>query len=61
MALMLPALELAGFERVTFVPERIYVCNRETPYNEDKVRSLEQRTVGLDIQRRTPCTVQDDL
>ncbi len=61
MALMLPALELAGFERVTFVPERIYVYNRETPYNEDKVRSLEQRTVGLDILRRPPCTVQDDL
>jgi glycosyltransferase involved in cell wall biosynthesis len=61
MALMLPALEMAGFERVTFVPERIYVYNRETPYNEDKVRSLEQRAVGLDILRRPACTVRHDL
>jgi glycosyltransferase involved in cell wall biosynthesis len=61
MALMLPALEIAGFERVTFVPERVYVYNRETPYNEDKVRSLEQRAVGLEILRRTPCAAQPDL
>lgn len=61
MALMLPALEMAGFERVTFVPERIYVYNRETPHNEDKVRGREQRAVGLEILRGRPCAVRDDL
>lgn len=61
MALMLPALEMAGFERVTFVPERLYVYNRETPHNEDKVRSLEQRVMGLEILRRRPLGVRDDL
>lgn len=37
MSLMYPALEMAGYERVKFVPEILYIYNRETKYNDDKI------------------------
>jgi glycosyltransferase involved in cell wall biosynthesis len=39
MSLMYPALEMAGFDRVQFIPEILYIYNRETAYNDDKVNS----------------------
>lgn len=37
LALMWPLLEMAGFDRVKFVPEILYIYNMETPFNDDKV------------------------
>ena len=39
MSLMYPALEMAGFDRVQFIPDILYIYNRETQYNDDKVNS----------------------
>lgn len=37
-----PALEMAGYNRVQFIPEILYVYNRETQYNDDKINSAIQ-------------------
>lgn len=37
MSLMYPALEMAGINRIQFIPEILYIYNRETQYNDDKV------------------------
>lgn len=42
LAMMWPMLEMAGYERVKFIPEILYVYNQETPYNDSKVRCMEQ-------------------
>lgn len=42
LAMMWPMLEMAGFERVKFIHELLYVYNQETPYNDSKMRSMEQ-------------------
>ncbi len=34
-----PALEMAGFNRIQYIPEITYVYNRETQYNDDKVNT----------------------
>lgn len=44
MALMMPALEMAGYERIQYIPEILYYYNRETKLNHDKVdASLQER------------------
>lgn len=42
LAIMFPMLEMAGQNRVKFVPEKIYVYNQESPYNDNKMRIKEQ-------------------
>lgn len=37
LSIMLPILEMAGFDRIKFIPHVIYVYNRETQWNDDKV------------------------
>lgn len=42
LALMWPMVEMAGFNRVLFIPEKIYVYNLETPFNDFKTELREQ-------------------
>jgi glycosyltransferase involved in cell wall biosynthesis len=42
LAIMFPMLEMSGMHRVQFIPERIYVYNQESPYNDGKMRLQEQ-------------------
>lgn len=42
LAIMFPMLELSGHSRVIFVPELIYTYNQETPFNDSKMRLMEQ-------------------
>jgi hypothetical protein len=42
MAFMIPALEMAGFYRSRFIQEKLYVYNKETPFNDEKIRYEEQ-------------------
>lgn len=42
LAIMFPMLEMAGQNRVKFVPEAIYVYNQESPFNDGKMRLQEQ-------------------
>lgn len=54
LSFMWPALEMAGFHRVKYIPERIYVYNRETPFNDEKLRSPEQQNFHRYIQNKQP-------
>lgn len=42
LAFMWPMLEMAGYDRVKWFPDKLYVYNRETPHNDEKLRSAEQ-------------------
>ena len=43
VAIMMPALEMAGFDRSQFIKEVIYIYNKMTPFNDDKLYLREQR------------------
>jgi len=43
VAIMMPLLEMAGFDRSQFVKEIVYVYNKITPFNDDKLYLNEQR------------------
>lgn len=43
VAIMFPAIEMAGIGRIRHIPEPLYVYNKETPFSDDKLRLEEQR------------------
>jgi len=43
VAIMMPVLEMAGFDRSQFIKEILYVYNKITPFNDDKLYLNEQR------------------
>lgn len=51
-AIMIPALEMVGYNRSKFVPEILYVYNRETEFNEDKSKRDQSIAVTLDIAQK---------
>lgn len=61
LAIMFPVMEIAGQGRVQFIPEKIYVYNRETPYNDCKMRLTEQTRVANYIRAKTPYSYLKDL
>jgi glycosyltransferase involved in cell wall biosynthesis len=54
LAIMFPALEMAGYDRVAFIADRIYVYNQETPHNDHKVRSRQQTDYANYIRSQKP-------
>jgi len=54
LAFMWPMLEMAGYERSRWIPDKLYVYNRETPYNDEKMRSAKQYKNHLEIMAKTP-------
>lgn len=54
LAIMFPMLEMVGQDRVKFVSEKIYTYNQETPYNNHKMRSDEQRMFASYFSNKTP-------
>jgi glycosyltransferase involved in cell wall biosynthesis len=42
LAIMWPALEMAGHRRSRHIPDILYTYNQETPFNDDKLRLKEQ-------------------
>jgi glycosyltransferase involved in cell wall biosynthesis len=59
LAFMWPAMEMAGFERVKFISQKIYVYNRETPHNDEKLRSPEQQAFHKYLQTKKPYTLRE--
>lgn len=54
LAYMYPMLEMAG-DRFTYVDEILYIYNRETPYNEDKLARADQDAVARYFRSLSPC------
>jgi glycosyltransferase involved in cell wall biosynthesis len=61
LAIMLPALEIAGFERVQFIRETLYVYNQETPFNDGKQRLKEQERMAAFFRSKPPSSCRSDL
>lgn len=43
LALMFPMLEMAGYDRIKYIPEIVYVYNRENQFNFDKIFHKKQK------------------
>jgi hypothetical protein len=54
LAVMYPMLEMSGRDRVQFIPEKIYVYNQETQYNDHKLRVQEQMNMADYIASKPP-------
>lgn len=54
LALMWPAIEMAGLHRIKFIPETLYVYNEETPFNDKKKQLLEQMMLTDYIAAQKP-------
>ena len=50
-AFMLPMLEMAR-ERIKFIPQLLYIYNRATPFNDDKVNSTLQKECAMMIKKQ---------
>lgn len=59
LALMYPMLEMAGFLRVRFIPEILYVYNQETPFSDDKHSSQLQLSTAAYIQNMKPYSYRE--
>lgn len=53
VAMMMPLLEMAG-ERHKFIPQVLYIYNRETPINDDKVDGRNKQRLYDRIARKKP-------
>ena len=54
VAVFVPVLEMAGFDRVKYVPEIQMIYNRETPFNDDKVHRELVVSHAKELSRKTP-------
>lgn len=54
LAFMWPSIEMAGFERIKFIPELLYCYNEETPHNDKKEHLKEQMAMTDYIAARSP-------
>ncbi len=53
LAILFPMVEMAR-EHAVFVPSVLYIYNRETPFNDDKLRAEEQYRLNLYIRSMPP-------
>jgi len=61
LALMIPALEMAGLERVKFIPEILLVYNRESAYSDSKVNRKNQIAMANEIRAKKPYQYKEVL
>lgn len=54
LAMMWPMLEMAGYDRVRFIPEKLYIYNMENPCSDSKLRLNQQMFYTDYIARKTP-------
>jgi hypothetical protein len=54
LAMMWPMLEMAGFSRVKFIPEKLLVYNMENPNGDTRLRVRQQMYYTDYLARKTP-------
>ena len=60
LAMMWPMLEMAGYERVKFIPEKLYTYNMENPSSDSKLRLRQQMYYTDYIARKAPYGRMED-
>jgi len=60
LAMIFPMMEIAGFNRIQYVSERIYTYNQETPYNDSKLRLQEQMRLADEIAAKQPYSYMEN-
>ncbi len=61
LAMMWPAIEMAGRTRVEYIPEILYVYNEETPHNDKKERLQEQMALTDYIAAKRPYEYRENF
>jgi predicted SAM-dependent methyltransferase/glycosyltransferase involved in cell wall biosynthesis len=61
LALMFPMLEMAGYERVKFIPEILYVYNQETDFTDEKLRHGTQLSIETYLRGRPPYEILTEI
>lgn len=61
LAIMYPLMEMSGQDRVQYISEIIYIYNRETPFNDRKIRLHEQLQLASYFASKTPYSYLKDL
>jgi len=54
LAMTYPLLEMAGYGRVQFIPEVLYIYNQETPFGDERAKFSEQKDTEKYIKNMTP-------
>lgn len=54
LAIMFPLIEMAGWDRIRFIQDCLYVYNDESPLNDHKVRGREQKEIEFWIRGKKP-------
>lgn len=54
LALMFPMLEMAGYDRIKYIPEIVYVYNRENQFNYDKIFKRKQKQDEMILRSMEP-------
>ncbi|MBI3236423.1 MAG: glycosyltransferase family 2 protein [Chlamydiales bacterium] len=60
VAYFIPLMEMAG-KHARYLSDVLYIWNRDTPLNDDKVRGKRQLAIADEIYRRTPYFPVEDL
>lgn len=61
LAFMWPMLEMSGYRRTKWIPDRIYVYNQETPFNDAKLFLREQMFFTNYIAAMPPYQYREDV
>lgn len=59
LAMMWPMMEMAGLERMQFIPDILYVYNLETPHNDCKTKLKKQMTYTNHIAHSQPYSYRE--
>ena len=54
LAMMWPMLEMSGYDRVKFIPEKLYMYNMENPNGDSKIRVKQQMYYTNYLARKQP-------
>lgn len=60
LAIMFPLLEMAGYNRVQFIPDILYIYNQESAFNDEKKHLQEQKQNEAKLRRMAPYKILEE-
>jgi glycosyltransferase involved in cell wall biosynthesis len=61
LAMIWPMLEMAGFNRIQFIPDILYIYNKESEYSDDKIHLREQMYITDYLASKKPYAYKETL